>query len=415
MLSLTFKFRLFLILSGFYCLILPVAAQNLELKYQYQHFNFPYRPQKLEWQTQSEVFYQGLPLKLQAEELAQISSDKLEIRTKSVLNLAPIQEYLKTQVAPLIYQEASKNTISLIDQKVKIEPDIKIGRELNLEISALAIAEAIQKNIKEVHLEVKEINPQLTISPELQKKGIKEVISVGESNFSGSSTSRIHNIHTAMNHFEGQIIPPQSEFSFNNLLGKVDGSTGYKLELVIRGDETPMDWGGGVCQVSSTIYRSVLLAGYPILERTNHSYAVNYYTPHGSDATIYPGVRDFRFKNNSDTSILIHTYTEGTRLFFVLLGSKDSRKVDIWGPYVQKKISPPATRYLPSKTLAPGEKLQISKSHMGLLTTWYRKVNDQVEKIVSYYEPRPEVYKVGGIKEATNEMPNLTDSTLPSS
>src|SRR5690606_12401890 len=106
--------------------------------------------------------------------------------------------------------------------------------------------------------------------------------------FSGSTPNRRHNIQTSMNRYQGVLIAPGETFSFNERLGEVDGSTGYKLELVIKSTGTVPEFGGGVCQVSSTVFKSALLAGLPIDERSPHSYAVSYYAQidgHGLDAT----------------------------------------------------------------------------------------------------------------------------------
>lgn len=128
------------------------------------------------------------------------------------------------------------------------------------------------------------------------------------------------------------IIRPGEEFSFNKFLGDVDAEHGFLPELVIKRTGVVPEFGGGLCQVSSTTFRAAMNAGLPIVERRAHSFAVQYYAPQGSDATIYPGVTDLRFTNNLNSSLLVWTRIEGTRLFFDFYGTKDDRIVEFDGP-----------------------------------------------------------------------------------
>ena len=91
--------------------------------------------------------------------------------------------------------------------------------------------------------------------------------------------------------------------------------------------------GGGLCQVSTTLFRSAIMAGLPILERKPHSFPVKYYNPQGFDATIYPGVVDLKFKNDTPHHILIQSRVEGTKLIFDIYGPDNGRKVVLDGPF----------------------------------------------------------------------------------
>jgi len=163
--------------------------------------------------------------------------------------------------------------------------------------------------------------------------GIVGLVAHGESDFHGSSKSRIHNIAVGASKFDGRIIKPEEEFSFNTYLGAVTKETGFLPELVIKTTGTVPEVGGGLCQVSTTAFRAALFGGLPITARRNHSYAVKYYAPQGTDATIYPGVQDMKFINDTGHFILIHTYIDGTRLVFDFYGTPDGREIAIDGPY----------------------------------------------------------------------------------
>ena len=162
--------------------------------------------------------------------------------------------------------------------------------------------------------------------------GINELVAIGESNFSGSPRNRIHNIAVGADKFDGLIVAPGQEFSFNKYLGDVDAEHGFLPELVIKPGGVTPEFGGGLCQVSSTTFRAAMNAGLPITARRNHSFAVQYYAPQGTDATIYPGSADLKFINDLPTSLLIHTKIVGRKLYFEFYGTKDSRTITFDGP-----------------------------------------------------------------------------------
>lgn len=174
---------------------------------------------------------------------------------------------------------------------------------------------------------------------ELQKYGIDKLIGQGVSNFKGSPKNRISNIKTGASKFNGVLIGPGEEFSFIEALGAVDASTGYLPELVIKPNETVPEYGGGLCQVSTTMFRAALNAGLKITSRTNHAYAVQYYSPTGLDATVYVPKPDLMFMNDTPNYIFVKTRIEGVQLFFDFFGASDGRQTKIVGPKVLEKNS----------------------------------------------------------------------------
>jgi vancomycin resistance protein YoaR len=169
----------------------------------------------------------------------------------------------------------------------------------------------------------------------LDQLGIKDLLSEGKTFFPGSPSTRLINVQAGANRFNGVLLKPGEVFSFGALLGDVGPQTGYVPELVILGNHEEKQYGGGLCQVSSTAYRAALLAGLPIVERHNHSFAISYYTtPYGVpgvDATIYYPQVDFKFKNDTPGYILIQTVMQGTTLTFDFYGTKTKTGV-IRGP-----------------------------------------------------------------------------------
>jgi vancomycin resistance protein YoaR len=167
--------------------------------------------------------------------------------------------------------------------------------------------------------------------------GINTLIGQGISNFAGSPKNRIHNIKTGANKFNGLILRPGQEFSFNTLLDGSGPEDGFLPELVIKKGKTVPEYGGGLCQVSTTMFRAAVNAGLKITERQPHSFPVQYYNPQGFDATVYDPRPDLRFINNTPNHLLIEAIVDGNWLIFNFYGTDDGRKVEIKGPYILEK------------------------------------------------------------------------------
>ncbi|MFA5986994.1 MAG: VanW family protein [Parcubacteria group bacterium] len=218
----------------------------------------------------------------------------------------------------------------------EIEPHAD-GITIDVEKNVAQITEKIANRNNPVPLKIALIydtKPATVTHARANALGIVELIGEGRSNFKGSTQSRIHNIQTAAKRFDGLVIAPNEEFSFTTILGPVDGEHGYKEELVIRDNETKPEFGGGICQVSTTVFRGAIFTGMKITQRHNHSYPVHYYTPTGFDATVYVPKPDLRFINNTPGYVLLTVKTEGTELVFDYYGKKDGRTVKMEGPFV---------------------------------------------------------------------------------
>ncbi|MEK7556754.1 MAG: VanW family protein [Patescibacteria group bacterium] len=207
------------------------------------------------------------------------------------------------------------------------------GLTLNVDASAEKIAHAITVGDTHVPLVVDVVQPKVAEYADLENLGITTLIARGESNFTGSPRNRVHNILVGASRYHGLLVPPGEEFSFNQHLGPVNASAGFKPELVIKANSTVPEFGGGLCQVSTTVFRAAVQSGLEVTQRKNHAYAVRYYGTAGFDATIYPGYTDLRFRNNTPGHILIQTKVEGTRLIFDFWGTPDGRKVEVDGPH----------------------------------------------------------------------------------
>jgi len=259
-------------------------------------------------------------------------------------NKGKIRDYL-TLLAPQINQDPINAQLEFKEGRVNVFLLSRDGITLDVEKSA----DELEKNIFtkrnyedslkrdiENYLVIKKVRPEIA-TEDINNLGLVSLLSTGESNFYGSPKNRKHNIAVGANKFHGVLIRPEEEFSFNKILGGVGPKEGYLPELVIKKGQTIPEYGGGLCQVSTTMFRAAVNAGLEITERKNHAYPVKYYNPQGTDATIYPPHPDLRFKNNTPAHILIQTRIEKNKLYFDLYGTNDGRKVKLDGPYLYDK------------------------------------------------------------------------------
>ncbi|HYK09069.1 MAG TPA: VanW family protein [Candidatus Eisenbacteria bacterium] len=252
--------------------------------------------------------------------------------------------------------------------------------------------------------------PLKTLLPEITTEkannlGIKELIGTGTSLFQHSIPGRIFNVKLAASRLNGVVIAPNEEFSFDKALGDVSAYTGYQQAYVISGGKTVLGDGGGVCQVSTTMFRAILNAGLPITERHAHDYRVGYYEedgPPGIDATVYVPSVDLKFKNTTGHNILIQTVVDPDilRLTFYLYGVKDGREVTMTTPVITNETPAPPTRYQDDPTLPKGVTKQVDFSANGATVKFSRVVSQNGKEIinetyVSNYRPWQAVFLVG--------------------
>lgn len=236
-----------------------------------------------------------------------------------------------------INQNTSEPKFEISGNKVTDFSPGQNGQKLLSLDSAYLIAQALENGETDADINVVQTTPQKQLS-DINPYGIKELVAEGVSDFRGSPQNRRHNITVGTEKMKGILLPKGATFSFNDNLGPVDAEHGFLPELVIKKEGTVPEFGGGLCQVSSTAFRAAMNAGLPIVERRNHAYAVQYYSPQGTDATIYPGVVDLKFTNNTPGYILIWPYQKDQNtLVFDFYGTKDGREVTLDHPDVYDK------------------------------------------------------------------------------
>jgi vancomycin resistance protein YoaR len=192
-------------------------------------------------------------------------------------------------------------------------------------------------------------------------------------------------------------------------VGDVSAEAGYKDSLIIWGDRTAVGIGGGLCQVSTTVFRAAYYGGFPLEERWNHGYVVGWYGQPGLDATVYTPNIDFKFRNTTDHYLIIKPELDEAKgtLTFKFYGMKPDWQVEVTGPIVEKETPPPAPVYQEDASLAPGETKQVEFAHSGVDVQWRRVIKDSQgnvlgdEVLKSSYTPWPAYFLVGPSAPAT--------------
>lgn len=287
-------------------------------------------------------------------------------------------------------------------QEIDIE---KVKKALSAKLPSITLSEKPQT--VSIPLALKTLKPEVT-TDKVNNLGIKELIGTGTSLFQGSILNRVHNVTLASTRLNGVLVKPGETFSFNKAVGDVSAFTGYKQAYVIENGKTVLGDGGGVCQVSTTLFRAALDAGLPIEERHAHAYRVHYYEEDsgpGIDATVYSPSIDFKFKNDTGNYILAQTVIDPSikRLSFYLYGTRDGRRSEISEPVIVSQSPAPEALYQDDPTLPRGTVKQVDFAANGASVYFTRRVTKDgkvriSEKYTSNYRPWQAIF-LRGTKE----------------
>jgi vancomycin resistance protein YoaR len=252
--------------------------------------------------------------------------------------------------------------------QVRIAQEGMPGWRLKQDEAAAAITKLLmssQPTTRTLALPIQLLTPKIT-KDTLGGLGIKELVGEGLSSFSGSAKYRITNIKAGAARMDGVLIAPGEEFSFNTQLGEVDAANGFVEGYAIIGNRTQLEWGGGVCQDSTTVFRAAFWAGLPITERHAHAFYISWYDKfglgpqgngQGMDASIYTGVNDLKFVNDTGSWLLMQTEVDEVNqvLAVRLYGTKPNREVRLDGPVITNEVRAPSEPvYLDDASLPAG-------------------------------------------------------------
>lgn len=287
-----------------------------------------------------------------------------------------------------------------------------IGRVMDVEASIVAINGALQRGEHSANLVVAEQQPSVTDQATGTELGVIQLVAEQTTYFYGSSEARIQNIVTASSQYHGLLIAPGQTFSMGSVLGDVSLENGYAEALIIYGGRTIKGVGGGVCQVSTTLFRTVFFAGYPVVERYSHAYRVSYYEMDrsgsvdtalaGMDATVYFPLVDFKFQNDTPYWLLMETYVnvQARTLTWKIYSTTDGREItwETTGP--QNTIPAPEPVFEENPELDSNEMKQVDYAAEGAdvtvtRTVWRGGLVYFTDQFQTHYEPWAAVCQFG--------------------
>lgn len=330
---------------------------------------------------------------------------RLSLNRQSLLN------YLGS-IAPSLLVEPVNARMYFNDERREIEviQNAVVGKSLNLEQSVDQIIQQLQAGQHEATLVMQDLQPEVRDDSTAASLGITELIHEESSYFYGSSPDRLQNIRTAAASFYGVMVAPGEVFSMAKYLTDISLENGYAEAIIIVGDQSVRGVGGGVCQVSTTLFRTAFFAGFPIVERYPHAYRVSYYEQDengwvntnyaGLDATVYVPVVDFKFRNDTPYWILMETYATDYSLTWKFYSTSDGRSVDWTTTGITNVTQPPEPIYREDPTLPTGTIKQVDWAVNGASVSVQRTVYKDgavyfTDTINTTYVPWPDGYNYG--------------------
>jgi vancomycin resistance protein YoaR len=325
------------------------------------------------------------------------------------------QERLVSEVeglAQLIDSGSVEPRLRFDGTNLQITQPGQVGWELQQEAAVRAIARNLNRGsevTRTVALPVNEMTPNV-MPEDLPTLGIHELVGEGRSSFAGSAAYRITNIKAGAARMDGVLIAPGEEFSFNTQIGDIDAENGFVEGYAVVGNRTALEWGGGVCQDSTTVFRAAFWAGLPITERHAHPFYISWYDryglgPYGDgaglDAAIYTGLNDLKFVNDTGAWLLMQTYVDEVNqvLTVQLYGTTpNNRQVEIDGPYVTNIVPPPASPvYIDDPSQPSGYTYQSDAARSGRDITIHRIIKENGVEVArdtfyTHFKAWPNIY-----------------------
>lgn len=286
------------------------------------------------------------------------------------------------------------------------------GRSIDYDATTASIQQALAAGGTSADLRLVTQDPQVSDNAAGADLGITELVHTESSYFYGSSDARIQNIETAAKQFHGLLVPPNATFSMADAMDDVTIDNGYTEALIIYNGQTIEGIGGGVCQVSTTLFRAAFFSGFPISERYPHAYRVSYYEKTagnrrdedlaGLDATIYVPIIDLKFINDTPYWLLMETYVDpsASRITWKFYSTWDGRTVDWQTSGLTDVKKPEKPLYKEDPKLSAGEIKQVEWEADGADVRIDRSVyrDDALlfsDTFTTQYEPWRAVFEYG--------------------
>ena len=335
------------------------------------------------------------------------------------LDQVKLSAYLSSMLGPEINRDPVNAQVGWNGERVVSVVESVDGTRLQADKLAGLVAQSFFGDHKAVEAPVTVTAPEID-SNNLAKLGITTLLGSGSSNYAGSAGGRATNIGVGANLLNGTLVPPHGTFSFNNAIGLIDEEKGYVEAQVISGESIGKDIGGGICQVSTTVFRAAYLAGLPITEWWPHRFRIGFYEldgwPLGLDASILqpsddPSTwGDFKFENPSDKWMLVESWSDGAHVIVNIYGADLGYKVESVGPTVGQKYQMLADDEEVDAKLEPGTINQTMSAGVGEEVTYYRTVYDRDGNVLWERSFYTKFYPKGNVWEVSPDMAGKSPS-----
>lgn len=318
------------------------------------------------------------------------------------------------EVYAAVHKEVADATMTDEGGSHKIVPHV-VGVDFDLAAAKTKLEENPDAKF-EVALKI--TNPKVTTIM-LESKLFKDVLSESTSYFSPKKVARTHNVRLAANLINGKVLNPGETFSYNETVGPRTRARGFKEAAIFSKGEIVDGLGGGICQVSSTLYMAAMKADMKTVSRKNHSFYVDY-APKGQDATVVYGSIDFKFQNTSEYPVKVVAYQKNNYITVKIMGTRTAKKtVKITSKVLSTK--PFTEKIINDNTLKPGERVIEQKGQEGITMDVYRSVYDANGKLITSYKenrtkyiPLTQIVRVGpAASGAAATAPSVPAPTTP--
>lgn len=317
-----------------------------------------------------------------AIEKEKLKNSMIEKITQSNSNQIVNGEYDSTVEITVAEKKAEDINIEKIYEEIYCEPKdahyIEEPFELFMDEDGIDFGITMDeaKNIISVEAEeykipLKITKANITIS-DIDSSAFRYEISTFTTNYDPGYTSRVNNLQLAAGKINGKVLGPGEEFSFNEVVGKRTIEAGYTDAKIFVNGEVVDGTGGGICQISTTLYNAVLLANLQITDRRNHNYTTSYVKP-GRDATVVYGSIDFKFQNNRKYPIKIEASVNGGVVRFTIYGVQEENEYEIKIIPVVTQTIPKTTKYIDDATLVEGSEVVQQVGSSGCKVTTYKE------------------------------------------
>jgi vancomycin resistance protein YoaR len=262
----------------------------------------------------------------------------------------------------------------------------------------------VEKEIR-IEMPLREILPEIS-KLQLEQGGVKQRVSVFRTTFDPSNWTRTNNLKKAVKTIDGTVLTPGQVFSFNQIVGKRTIENGYQEAGIYVNGQVKTGLGGGICQVSTTLYNAALLFDLEILERHHHSLTVPY-VPLSRDAAVSWGSKDLKFINNTSYNIFIHSEVRGNQIIFELFSTENNKKVKLISQTISTVSAP--IKEIADETMLVGERKVVDPGHIGYQSKLIKevyidgKIVEMKTMNIDNYLVTPKVMKVGTKEEQVNE------------